>query len=67
MKSTDKEVILMLADCNMNAAEAARRMMYHRNTIIFRMQSIKKKTGLNPGNFYDLVKLVEIVGGEEGG
>lgn len=67
MNAIDKQFILVLADCNMNAAEAARRMMYHRNTITFRMQSIKKKTGLNPGNFYDLVKLVEMVGGEGDG
>ena len=67
MNAIDKQFILVLADCNMNAAEAARRMMYHRNTITFRMQSIKKKTGLNPGNFYDLVKLVEMVGGEKDG
>lgn len=67
MNAIDKQFILVLAECNMNAAEAARRMMYHRNTITFRMQSIKKKTGLNPGNFYDLIKLVEMVGGEKDG
>lgn len=55
-----KEIILALAECNMSANEAARVKHYHRNTVVYHCEQIRKKTGLNPRNFYDLIKLVEM-------
>ena len=56
-----KEVILAMAELNMNESEVARKMHVHRNTVVYQCEQILKKTGLNPSNFYDLVKLVEMV------
>ena len=64
MTERDKEIIIALADCNMNENEVARRLYFHRNGVVYHLNSVKKKTGLDPTNFYDLVKLVGIVRGE---
>ena len=65
MTERDKEIIIALADCNMNESEVARRLYFHRNGVVYHLNSVKKKTGLDPTNFYDLVKLVGIVRGGE--
>ena len=63
-----KEIILTLAECNMNVTEVSRRKYFHRNTVEYHCKQIRKKTGLNPQNFYDLVKLVEMAqGGDDNG
>lgn len=54
----DREVVLAFAKNNMDAAKAARDMPMHRNSVIYHLERVKKKTGLNPLVFYDLVKLV---------
>ena len=67
MTERDKEIIIALADCNMNESEVARRLYLHRNGVVYHLNSVKKKTGLDPTNFYDLVKLGGIVRGESYG
>ena len=64
---TDKqcEVINALAFSGMNAAEAARTLGQHRNTILYHMQEIEQKTGLNPKDFFDLQELYAIAGGND--
>ena len=57
----DKQVILSLADCNMNITEAARRMFAHRNSIEYHVKRVKKISGLDATKFYDLCKLIQIV------
>lgn len=52
------EVIVSLAKTNINALAAARRMFVHPQTIYYNIHQIRKKTGLNPTNFYDLCKLL---------
>lgn len=54
------KIIKALADCNMNVQQTAKSINYHRNTIIYHLQKIKNETGLNPMNFYDLVKLINL-------
>lgn len=54
-----REVILAFAECNMRVRETARKMFKHRNTVVYHLQQIKEITGLDPYNFYDLIKLVE--------
>lgn len=65
MTEKDKEIIIALADCNMNENKVARRLYIHRNSVVYRSSCVKKKTGLDPEKFYDLAKLVEMVKGEE--
>ena len=61
MTDKDKEVILALANFNMDVAKTSRGIYAHYNTIRYHVRRIKEETGLNPMNFYDLHKLVEIV------
>lgn len=60
LSDVDVKTLLMFADCNMCITKTAKKLFYHRNTIIFRLQRICAKTGLNPLIFHDLVKLVEV-------
>ena len=60
MSALHKEIILAYARNNMNLSRVAEEMHYHRNTMVYRFSQIKRETGLNPNNFYDLCKLVEI-------
>lgn len=53
-----KEVVLAIADANMNVSEAGRMLYLHRNTILYYCDEIVKRTGLDPRCFYDLEKLV---------
>lgn len=69
LTEVDFQIILALADNNMNETETARVLFMHRNTVVYHIQKIKKLTGLDAANFYDLVKLVEMArnGGAEHG
>ena len=60
MNWMDKKVILTLADCNMNITQASEKLYMHRNSVVYHIKRIKKQTGLNPLNFYDLCKLVNM-------
>ena len=60
MNSTDKEVILALADNNMNISAAANSLFMHRSTVEYHIKRIKQITGLDAKNFYDLTKLVNM-------
>ena len=61
MDERDVNVILLLADHGIKISEAARAGYMHRNTVLYHIKNIKKETGLDPTNFYDLCKLVEMV------
>jgi len=63
MNNMDKIIILSLADNNMSVNATARNLCYHRNTVQYHIDGVKKETGLNAKQFYDLVKLVEIAKG----
>lgn len=60
MTKLDAQAVLTFADCNMNAAEASRRMYMHRNTVIYHLDKVKRETGLDGRCFYDLAKLLKI-------
>lgn len=60
------EIILALADHNMNITKVARVGYMHRNTVLYHIGKIKRITGLDPTNFYDLHKLVDMVRKEKG-
>lgn len=64
----DAKIILTLADSQMNVSETSRQLFMHRNTIQYHIDKIRKVTGLNPLNLYDLFKLTcmarRMLGGE---
>lgn len=62
MDELDVVLVLALADNRMNVSEAARALYMHRNGVAYRIKRIQRITGLDPLNFYDLHKLVEMVG-----
>ncbi|MEE0899388.1 MAG: helix-turn-helix domain-containing protein [Bacteroidales bacterium] len=53
----DVEVILALAECGLSPSRAAREMNVHRNTVLYHIEEIKKFTGLDPLDFFDMVTL----------
>ena len=55
----DWSIILTLADNRMQVATTARKLYCHKNTVTYHVNKIKKLTGLDPLNFYDLIKLVK--------
>ena len=54
----DVEVVLAFAENNMNASKTSRLLFFHRNTVDYHLCKVKRNTGLNPYNFYDLMKLI---------
>lgn len=56
-----REIVLALAEHDLNILAVAREMYFHHNAVRYHCEQIHKKTGLNPRRFYDLVKLVEMV------
>lgn len=61
LKDKDKRIILALADNGMKAKAAARQLNMHYNIVYRHMDEIYMQTDLEPRNFYDLLKLVEMV------
>ena len=62
LTDTDKDILISFAENNMSASETARKQYLHRNTIVYHLERVKSKTGLNPFNFYQLVQLMELAG-----
>lgn len=60
----DVQIVLALADNNMNVCKTARSLFMHRNNVAYHIGRIKKLTGLDPTNFHDLVKLVQMAKGD---
>ena len=58
MTKLDIQAVLALADNNMNVAKTGKELFFHRNTIVYHLDKVKRNTGLDPLNFYDLMKLV---------
>lgn len=52
------ETIVSLAKNNMNARATARAMFVHYQTVMYNIKMIRRNTGLDPLNFYDLQKLL---------
>lgn len=65
MTKQDAQIVLAFAECDMRASEVARREYMHRNTVLYHLDKVKRETGLDAQNFYDLIKLLEIVKEEQ--
>ena len=65
MTDRQKEIILALAEHDMNQQRAARAIYTSSTTVRFHINKIKECTGLDPMNFFDLAKLYERVKGRK--
>lgn len=54
------EIVLALADTGTRATAAARKLYMNHSTVLYHMKLIKAITGLDPKDFYDLGKLVQM-------
>lgn len=63
MTELQAQVIIALADNNLNVSDTARQMFMHRNTVVYHIRAIHNKTGKNPLNFYDFCDLLRIAKG----
>lgn len=66
------KVVLALAECDMRVAKAAVVLHHHPNAVDYHVEKIRQSTGMDPKNFYDLCKLVQMArevmeGGEDHG
>lgn len=64
MDELDRDILIALVESGMNQSEVARRLYVHRNTIVYRLNRIRKTTGLDPLNVYDLIELIKRMKGE---
>lgn len=55
-----RNAVIAFAEAGMNANQAAKATHYHHNTIRFHLDNVKKQTGLDPRNFFDLQELYKI-------
>lgn len=60
LSEIEKEIIKAMCKYDMNISNVSISMIYHRNSIIYHIGKIIKKTGLDPRKFYDLLKLKEM-------
>lgn len=49
------QTVEVYLDCGMNISETARRLYMHRNTLMYRLNSIRKNTGMDLSRFSDAV------------
>lgn len=61
-----RSVVLAFAAHQMRAAPTARALHMHRNTVLYRLGKARRKTGLDPFDFFQLVRLVELCRRREG-
>lgn len=62
----EREILWELARRNLNSSEVARQRFMHRNTVVYHMEKIKKKTGKDPATFWGLAYLLGMQPAEEG-
>ena len=65
MKFSVRETLMALADHGLRIADAAQSIYLSRNALVHRVKVIRDATGLNPLDFWDMQKLVEMYSDEE--
>lgn len=63
LNEKERRLIKVYAECSMNASEAGRKSLYTGHWFSVMLDNIYDRTGLNPKNFFDLVKLYRMAGG----
>jgi carbohydrate diacid regulator len=62
LTETDIKLLIEFANNNMNVSQTSKHEYLHRNTIVYHLKKVKRMTGLNPFNFYELIQLMELAG-----
>lgn len=57
LDKNDEKTLETFFENNLNIQQAAKAAYIHRNTLIYRLQKIKEKTGYDPKNFHDALTL----------
>lgn len=57
MTKQEARIIVELAHHQLSALQTAKSLNYHRNTIYYHIRNVKKKTGLNPYDFFEMQTL----------
>lgn len=57
MTKQESRIIIELAKHGLSSLRAARSLNYHRNTIYYHIKKIRRDTGLDPYDFFDMQKL----------
>lgn len=60
MSEIEANVVVMFAQSDMIITETAKKLHYSKRTIGYYLDKVKKTTGLNPRNFFDLCELYTI-------
>jgi sugar diacid utilization regulator len=58
MTDFDAELIVCLANHNLRAGPAAKKLYMARNSVVYHAKKIKEETGKDPFNFYDMCWLL---------
>lgn len=61
LTTADKNIVMSLAECNMNLSECARATRYTYSTVRYHMLTVRMKSGCDPTTFFGLSKLVEAI------
>lgn len=68
MTDVQKTVVKAYAEQSMNTRTTAKALHYHPNNIYEHLNRVREKTGLDPRNFFDLIKLYDMAtGGADNG
>ena len=62
LSRVDVEILTALANCRMNISATARKSRYDRKTVEYHLGRVHSATGLDPKNFWDLHKLLNMLG-----
>jgi sugar diacid utilization regulator len=57
MTKQEATIIVELAHHQLSALQTAKTLNYHRNTIYYHVRNIRKETGLDPYDFFDMQTL----------
>lgn len=65
LTETNILVVRAFAENNMRYVETARQLYFHENSIRYHLEQVRRKTGLDGTQFYDLVELLNRINAEE--
>lgn len=58
MNQFEAKIIMLLAEHSLNVTPVSRALYIHRNSIMYHIRGIKKRTGKDPLDFYDMCELI---------
>ena len=64
LTETQEQIIVALCDNRLNMSEVGRKLYLTQSAVQSQCNSIKKKTGLDPRDFWDMQKLLELMKGK---